>query len=53
MIDMRKHKKTIKQQQEEYPQPPQIAIVYIISQIGTPTIRITRTIIASEMSQIN
>jgi len=49
MTDMRKHKKIIKHQQKEYPQPPQIAIVYIIGQKGTPT----RTITASEMSQIN
>ena len=53
MTDMRKHKKAIKHQHEENPQPPQIAIVCIIGQIGTPTIRITRTITASKMSQIN
>ena len=53
MTDMRKHKKTIKQQHEEYPQPPQIAIVCIIGQIETPTIRIIRTITVSKISQIN
>ena len=39
MTDMRKHKKTKKHQREEYPQPPQIAIVCIIGQmmrVGQP-----------------
>ena len=39
MTDMRKHKKSKKHQQEEYPQPPQIAIVCIIGQmmrVGQP-----------------